>query len=62
MKPEKINREKMRNPEKNKSVLKIFHLKKRINLSRSFKNKEKKIKIKLFIYFKLNASLSIISY
>ena len=62
MKPEKINREKMRNPEKNKSVLMIFHLKKRINLSRSFKNKEKKIKIKLFIYFKILASLSIISY
>ena len=62
MKPEKINREKMRNPEKNKSILMIFYLKKRINLSRSFKNKEKKIKIKLFIYFKLKASLSIISY
>ena len=42
MKPEKINREKMRNPEKNISVLMIFHLKKRINLSRSLKNKEKK--------------------
>ena len=62
MKPEKINREKMRNPEKNKSVLMIFHLKKRINLSRSFKNKEKKIKIKPFIYFKLKASFNIISY
>ena len=35
---------------------------KKINLSRLFKNKEKKIKIKLFIYFKLKASLSIISY
>ena len=61
MKPEKINREKMRNPEKNKSILMMFYLKK-INLSRSFKNKDKKIKIKLFIYFKLKASLSIISY
>ena len=31
MKPEKINREKMINPEKNKSILMIFYLKKRIN-------------------------------
>ena len=62
MKPEKISREKMRNPEKNKSMLMIFYLKKRINLSRSFKNTERKIKIKLFIYFKLKASLIIISY
>ena len=61
MKPEKINREKMTNPEKNKSILMMFYLKK-INLSRSFKNKDKKIKIKLFIYFKIKASLSIISY
>ena len=61
MKPEKINREKMRNPEKNISILMMFYLKK-INLSWSFKNKDKKIKIKLFIYFKLKASLSIISY
>ena len=60
MKPEKINREKMRNPEKNKSILMMFYLKK-INLSRSFKNKDKKIKIKLFIYFKLKVSLIIIS-
>ena len=44
MKPEKNNREKMRNPEKNKSILMMFFLKKRINLSRSFKNKEKKLK------------------
>ena len=28
MKPEKINREKMRNPEKNKSILMMFNLKK----------------------------------
>ena len=62
MKPEKINREKISNPEKNKSILMIFYLKKRINLNRSFKNKEKKIKIKLFIYFKIKASISIISY
>ena len=41
MKPEKINSEKMRNPEKNKSILMMFYLKK-INLSISFKNKEKK--------------------
>ena len=41
MKPEKINREKMRNPEKNISILMMFYLKKRINLSRSFKIKEK---------------------
>ena len=61
MKPEKINREKMRNPEKNISILMMFYLKK-INLSRSFKNKDKKIQIKLFIYFKFKASLSIISY
>ena len=61
MKPEKINREKMRNPEKNKSILMMFYLKK-INLSRSFKNKDKKIKIKLFIYFKINSSLIAISY
>ena len=40
----------------------MFYLKKRINLSRSFKNKEKKFKIKLFIYFKIKASLSIINY
>ena len=39
----------------------MFYLKK-INLSRSFKNKDKKIKIKPFIYFKIKASLSIISY
>ena len=44
MKPEKINREKMSNPEKNKSTLMMFYLKKRINLNRSFKNKEKKLK------------------
>ena len=44
MKPEKINREKMRNPEKNKSILMMFYLKKRLNPSRSFKNKEKKLK------------------
>ena len=61
MKPEKINREKMRNPEKNISILMMFYLKK-FNPSRSFKNKDKKIKIKLFIYFKIKASLIIINY
>ncbi len=44
MKPEKIKRKKMRNPEKNKSILMIFYLKKKFNPSRSFKNKEKKFK------------------
>ena len=34
MKPEKINREKMRNPEKNKSIFTMFHLKKK-NQSKS---------------------------
>ena len=54
MKPEKINRENMRNPEKNKSILMIFYLEKRINLSRSFKIK-KKIKINIFIYIKIKS-------
>ena len=54
MKSYKINRENMRNPEKNKSILMIFYLKKRINLSRSFKIK-KKIKINIFIHIKIKS-------
>ena len=61
MKSYKINRKNMRNPEKNKSILMIFYLKKRINLSRSFKIK-KKIKINIFIYIKIKSYQNILSY
>ncbi len=61
MKSYKINRENMRNPEKNKSILMIFYLKKRINLSRSFKIK-KKIKINIFINIKFKSYQSVLSY
>ena len=54
MKPEKINREKMRNPEKNKSIHHDVLYKKRINLSRSFKNKEKKLKSNHSLILNLN--------
>ena len=61
MKSYKINRENMRNPEKNKSILMIFYLKKRINLSRSFKIK-KKIKINIFSHIKIKSYKSVLSY
>ena len=54
MKSYKINKENMKNPEKNKSILMFFYLKKRINLSRSFKI-NKKIKINIFIYIKIKS-------
>ena len=61
MKPEKINRENKKNL-KRINQCSLFLFLKKLELRRLFKNKERKHKIKLYIYFKIKAYLNILSY